>query len=125
VDLVVALHLTSLEGYSRAWTSRFVVKLVVLDSSRAVNGRPELCESKPWIFHEAHAPNFAYFLRGKAHKEAAFRMLVLGAKARGGIRCGPVPRTGVSVTKLRYRTARLPAAGQSEERLCARMILAK
>ena len=50
-----------LEGCSRAgsWTSRFVVGLVVLDSSRAVNGRPEFCELKPWIFHDAHAPNFA------------------------------------------------------------------
>ena len=43
----------------REGASRFVIELVVLDSSRAVNGRPEFCESKPWIFHEARAPDFA------------------------------------------------------------------
>ena len=60
-DLVVALDLTSwrvVAGLGE-WTSRFVRELVVLDSSRAVNGRPEFCELKPWIFHDAHAPNFA------------------------------------------------------------------
>jgi hypothetical protein len=50
-----------LEGCSRAEgvDKQVLVELVVLDSSRAVNGRPEFCESKPWIFHEAHAPYFA------------------------------------------------------------------
>ena len=60
-DLVVALDLTSWRVVAglRAGTSRFIVELVLLDSSRDVNGCPEFCQSKPWIFHEGHAPDFA------------------------------------------------------------------